>query len=336
MIALVRAGRRVQKPAAKLADIGEHGGVIFVDVVPEFGEREFPLQDHRAADHEGQSHRADPAGGVIERQRVIDAVAGFGIQRADKARHHEQHAHMAEIRRLGQAGGAGGIDIEGPVLGGDARACRPVHRCLRKRGQRRIQILHIGICAALDPLARRSGKKWQRLCGMGRQLGTGDQMPGPGNFDGMGQGLAALIGVDQRHRQAGLQQPQPAAKEIRAVLHEQRHAIALFQSLGDRPMSIGIGAGIERAIVHRLVEIIDGGRLGRGAGLGLDNIDDGAFAVRLDARQQPQGAQDMAEIDKFAADRGGETHAFLPGPSLCAPRAVRKIGPSYEEERRVR
>ena len=41
MVALMRARRRVQQIAAQFADIDEHGGVIFVDVAPEFADREF-------------------------------------------------------------------------------------------------------------------------------------------------------------------------------------------------------------------------------------------------------------------------------------------------------
>ena len=86
VVPLMRAGRRVEQPAAKLADIGEHGGVIFVNVGPEFMQREFALQDHGAAGQERHAHGADPAGGVIERQRIVDAVAGAGRQRADEPR----------------------------------------------------------------------------------------------------------------------------------------------------------------------------------------------------------------------------------------------------------
>ena len=153
-------------------------------------------------------------------------------------------------------------------------------------------------------------------------------MLGADDLDGMGQRLSALVGVDQGGAEARLEQSQPAAQKIGAILHQQRHAVAALQALGHRPMAVRIGAGIQRAITHHLVQIIDRGRLGRGARLGFDDIDDGARAVGLDAGEHQQGAHDMAEIDGFAPDRGREAHAFLPCRSLCAGFALRKIPPS--------
>jgi hypothetical protein len=53
-----------------------------------------------------------PTFGVVERQHVVHAVVRLGVERAGKAVHHIERAHMAEIRRLRQAGRARGEDEE--------------------------------------------------------------------------------------------------------------------------------------------------------------------------------------------------------------------------------
>src|SRR6185312_9487109 len=109
MIALVWTLWRIQKIAAELANILKEGRSVFVAVGPEFLDREFAPDDKGATGHERYAHRANAAGRVIERQRVVHAIPLARIQRAGEAIHHEQHAHMAEICSLGQARRAGGV-----------------------------------------------------------------------------------------------------------------------------------------------------------------------------------------------------------------------------------
>ena len=103
MIAFMRPGRRIQEIAAKLADILEEGGPVIVDVGPEFMHREFAADHQRAAGGQGHTRCAYAAGRMIHRERVVHAVALACIQGACEAVHHIKHAHVAEIRGLGQA-----------------------------------------------------------------------------------------------------------------------------------------------------------------------------------------------------------------------------------------
>ena len=320
MVLFMRSRRRVEQIAAQFADIDKDGGVVFVQVVPEFADRETLLDDQRAAAPQRQAHGADAAGGVIKRQGIIDAVAWRGFQRAPKAGHHKEQPHMAEIGGFGQAGGAGGINVKSAVLAGDAGARARTGRTGWSAIQREVEI----VLLSLNPDLRLGVEKRLGLGQTGRQLLADNDMAGAHDLDGVGQWLAALVGVDQRGAQARLEQSQPGTEKIRAIVHEQRHGIALLQAQRQRPMGIGIGAGIQRPVAHHRVEIINRRRIGRFARPALDDIDDGAPGAGRHQPQHPHGAADAGEIRIFAPYRGDESHGVSLRPRLVRVDPPRK------------
>ena len=102
----------VDQIAAELANIDKDRAALFNHIVPKLGQREPPPKHHGCAIHQGRAHSAKPACRVIERQGDIDPVLGVHIGRTGKAAHIGLGPGVGDLGRLGQARGAGGIDIE--------------------------------------------------------------------------------------------------------------------------------------------------------------------------------------------------------------------------------
>ena len=108
----------MEQIAAKLADVLEHRAVPTDNIVPELAGRElFPDHDRAAADQNcaGRKHAADA---VIHRQAVIHPVRRLRIHHAGKPVAPLHDAGMADVGGLGQACGAGGIDVERAIFDG--------------------------------------------------------------------------------------------------------------------------------------------------------------------------------------------------------------------------
>ena len=137
---LARLFRLVQKVTAELADIDEHGAALGHRLTPEVSGGELAPKEHRAAVQERRAQRAEPAGGVVERQGHIDAVGLLGPRRPGEAAHVELGADMGDPRGLGHAGGAGGEDQERRVAGADVLTHDLVRRQLAAALQRLDQV----------------------------------------------------------------------------------------------------------------------------------------------------------------------------------------------------
>ncbi len=122
VLGLVRLRRRIDQIAAQLADILHHRAIVVDDVVPEIAHREALADIDRSAGDQQRADRAEAAGGVIHRQAHIIAVRGARAHHAGKAETGEHDAVMIDVRRLRQAGGAGGVDVKRVVLDGERRA----------------------------------------------------------------------------------------------------------------------------------------------------------------------------------------------------------------------
>ena len=309
MHAVFSIGRRVQEIAAKLADILENGGAIEAAIFPEFMGREFALDDQREPPVvNAMPDRADAARRMIERQRAIDAVFGFRIQPARKAVHHEQHAHMGEVRRLGQARRARGVDVEGGVLAGEARACRLIRRHIRGRVQSGVEIARADRLPARDPGRRQGIDGGSGLQPAFGKLGADYGMARTGNRNRMDQRIALEIGVDQRHHRAEFEEAQPGHQIFGAVLHQEHDRIAAFDALAARPIGIAVRAIVEALIAERAILIKNGDSAGCARGLFFDDVDDGARRVRLQPADAQQGSRDAAYIDIFAPDAFEQSH----------------------------
>ena len=90
--ALVRARRRIDEIAAELADILKAGALPAHDVVPELARGKLVPDHHRAAADQQRAGRDHAAGGVIERQTIVHAVAGARIHDAGEGVAREHHA----------------------------------------------------------------------------------------------------------------------------------------------------------------------------------------------------------------------------------------------------
>ena len=112
--------RAVDQIAAQLADIDEQRRARGLHIRPEIRRRE-PLAQHQlAAVQQGGPDPDQSAGRVIERQDVEgDVLFGRG-GRAGEGAHIGAGPGMGDLGRLGQAGRARGVDVQGRVAVGQA------------------------------------------------------------------------------------------------------------------------------------------------------------------------------------------------------------------------
>ena len=121
----------MQQVAAKLADVLEQRAVPSDDIVPELAGREFFANHHRAAGDKNRAGRQHAADAVIHRQAVIHPVGRLRIHHAGKPMAPLHDAGMADVGGLGQPGGAGGVDVERPILDGHRPALGLAQRFAR-------------------------------------------------------------------------------------------------------------------------------------------------------------------------------------------------------------
>ena len=207
---------------------------------------------------------------------------------------------MAEIRGLGQARRARGVDVEGVVLADEPVAHRLVgygRRALRERG---VEILGPRRGAAGEPgdgfgLAGR-----HRLLPGLRKLVAYDRLARLGDGDAMRERGPAQVGVDEGHDRAELHQPQPRHQVFGTAFHEQRDGVALADVLRKRPMRIAVRARGQLRVGQRAV-LVEHGDVGRFVAREiLDDVADGARRLRAGVAQAPKRARDRADIDGLA------------------------------------
>ena len=149
-------GRRVDQVAAQLADILEQRAVPAHDVVPEFARGEFLADHDRAAVDQQRAGRDHAAGGVIHRQAIVHAVGGAGVHHAREGVARQHQPVVIDVGGLGQAGGAGRVDVERAILDREPAALRvrqPVAgEARRPRGR----------CAESWRRPRRAARSWRR------------------------------------------------------------------------------------------------------------------------------------------------------------------------------
>ncbi len=116
--ALLRVRRRIDEVAAELADILQERALPAHHVVPEFAHREALADDDRAAIQQQCSGGEQTAGGVIERQAIVHAVARTRVHDGGEGMRREHQAVVVDIGGLRQAGGARRVDEERAILDG--------------------------------------------------------------------------------------------------------------------------------------------------------------------------------------------------------------------------
>jgi hypothetical protein len=234
--------------AAELADVDEHGGAFVGHLGPELAGREPGLQDHRAAVEQRGAHGAEPAGGVIERQGHVDAVAGPGVGRPGEAPQVELGPHVGDARGLRQAGGAAGENQQRQVAGGHALADAAVGGELAAALQGLTEVAPIAGRLAQHPELGRLVQ--QRPAGFEGRGGlvVDDAVRGAGEIQAVRQRPAGQMVVDQRGDHADLGEAVPDREIFQPVRHEQRHRLAApdMQALG--PVGEAVGDRVELAV----------------------------------------------------------------------------------------
>ena len=162
-------------------------------------------------------------------------------------------ARMADAGGLGQAGGAGGVDVQGAVRGrrqrafglGQGRVAEAGelileaflrgHRRRRGRALRRRAVVGIPEPGAGRLLAQKRRK-------LAPETGADDQVARLHQADGMGQRGPAHMDVEQRDHHAQARESDPDRQVLWGILHEQPDHRAAGQSLLQPPARIAVAA----------------------------------------------------------------------------------------------
>ena len=158
---------------------------------------------------------------------------------------------VADLGRLGQAGGSRGIDIEcGGCRSAAARTPTPAgHRREtpefgRERGANP---------ALLCPCTRQVNSRGQPGADRRqprRELGADDDGLRCDDIDRVDQRVAGQIGIDEGNHGADARQAQPDRQVFGAVGHHQAHGIPALETLGKSPPRILMAAGRELAVAQ--------------------------------------------------------------------------------------
>jgi len=133
--------RLVEQIAAQLANIDDHGCAMVGDIVPILRGGKFAPQYHRCAAEQGAALTNEPAGHMIEGQGDVNAILRCQRTGRNGDAKAAPGAGMGDARCLGQAGGAGCIDIEEQVMAGQMGAVALVGAVIGQFGEGAIQIL---------------------------------------------------------------------------------------------------------------------------------------------------------------------------------------------------
>ena len=149
--ALLRVRRRVDEVAAELADILEAGAIPAHDIVPELAHGKFIADHHRAAPVQQRAGCDHAAGGVIEREAIVHAVAGTRVHDAGEGVAREHHAIVVHVRGLRQTGRARGVNVERAILDGEHGAVRGRERIAGNAVNLAIDARKVGIGVTMKP-----------------------------------------------------------------------------------------------------------------------------------------------------------------------------------------
>ncbi len=150
-------GRRrlVEEITTELTDILKQRAIEADDVVPELARGKPRPQHHRSATCQQRADRHDAADAVVHRQAIVHAIVRLHVHQAGEPEAPGQDPTMADIGRLGQPGGARGVDAEcaiGDIDGAPFR-CREWRSAeLRDRG---VDPRSVCCRAAMDPEQKR-------------------------------------------------------------------------------------------------------------------------------------------------------------------------------------
>ena len=299
------------------------------DVVPELPRREAFADVYRAADGQGRADGNDAADRVIERQAIVDAVALLGVHHRREGDHRSEHAVMVDVRRLGEAGRAAGVDVETAVVEGELRPLGWRDRIVGEVHHRLVDPRKPIGGSAVRPHMRAGGEEGGGGGEGVAELGRHDDVLRLGEIDAMGKHGAGQMRVEEGHHAAGTRDAEPDRREFRPVGHEQADHVALVHPIRRRPAGVAVGAGV----VPGEGEGLAIGEERRPVAIAprqlLGDVGKGALFVPRHGGDAGQRAQDAAHIGEVVADIPEKAHsqdpARLPVASLDEPDAMSEI-----------
>ena len=142
---------------------------------------------------------------------------------------------MTETSGLGQPCRAARVDVKQIVAGGAPRTCARGKGRVRSATAVRIEIsLRIARPTA-DPSFEFEIRVQTRFVPIRRVGFAHDQVPSLRDLEGMREGAATKVRVDQGRHQPGFREPEPDHHELRPVLHEQGNDVARIEPLCNCP-----------------------------------------------------------------------------------------------------
>jgi hypothetical protein len=316
---LVGTHRAIRQIPAQLADVEEQRAVPGNDVVPEFARGEFLADDDRPAADQHRARRHHAAVGVIHRQRVVHAVAGPRIHHAGKTVARQHQPVVIDVRGLGQAGGAGGVDVERPILDGEGGALgtRKLLRRAIRDGVVDAGKLAVGPVRPDFGVGRQLGARRQKRR---QELGGDDDVLGLDDVDAMRERGSGKIGVDERHHAAGAGDAEPDRHVFGAVGHQQADGVALGEAVCARPARVAVGALGKLAIAQVLAGRKQGRRVAEFLRELLDHDGENPGRMLGDRRRHPERPQGAPEEGDVALQPLDQPHAFPPMPAHVSER----------------
>ena len=223
--------RRPREISAEFADILERRALMPRHVVPKAARRELSCDHAGAAVHQRGAHGHNAADAVVHRQAVVMSVRFVKPRQPREPVRPGDDLAMAHLRRLGQAGRAGGEDAQGPVVQRHRGRVLLVQRRGGIKRQRHVEpplAAIIGPHLARKPCVAQFGRAFRRRNGDFRFR----------RVQGVRERRAFQVRRDQRDNGADPRQPQPDGDIFRPVSHHQRHRGALGDALRQRPARI--------------------------------------------------------------------------------------------------
>ena len=312
------AGRdgTVEQVAAEFADVAEGGGAVTTAVVPKARGAELASQRQgaAAAQHRAPGHRQGVV--VVHRQGAVQDVVRLEPHRhLAQAGHAAQPAVMRHHRGLGQAGGAGGEDIEAGLPGQHTARLQRVGGGLQAHAGVEVAVARRRLARAGPEIGalvlrlRMEGRGLQRF----PAFGADHHQLGPGQVQAVAQRLAALVVVEHGRDRAQLHRRGDAGQHFRPVLHQDRHRVAGADAMGAEQPGMAVGPGVELGIAPAALVEQQGGALRIAFGDLLQQQADRAGAFRLGPHQVPQTLVDahaVGQCPQHAARQVAQAHSI--------------------------
>ena len=175
-----------------------------------------------------------PAVWYIGRQSYMRSV-GLRVHHAGEGVARQHHAVVVDVGGLGQAGGAGGVDVERVILDGQRRALGGLEAVAGQGVDHAVDLGSEPAAFAMRPDLRLGLQQRPRGGEAFGELGCDHDVLGLDDVDAMGERGADQVGVDQRGDAARAGDADPGCHVFRTVRHQQAYRLALGEALRRGP-----------------------------------------------------------------------------------------------------